>query len=96
MGKAKAGQAVVVEVQRHGRRPRYHRGSRIGRDVTLVSEQCNTDQAGQGRQVLAKLPALPRPWTQLCRRCWARTPELSQALAYQADRAARAAAGGNA
>lgn len=62
---------VVLEVRRNGKRPRYHRGAVLSNGVRMGAEQCNVDQAGQGVKVLEELPAMPRPWTQLCRRCWA-------------------------
>lgn len=82
--------AVVIEITRHGRRPRYHVGAQVGRGVYAVPEACNTDQAGAKRQ-LDRLPALRRPWTQLCRRCWRDTAELREALAYRAVRIKAAA-----
>jgi hypothetical protein len=64
--------AVVLEVQREGRRSRYHRGVILGNGTRLGAEQCNVDQAGAGVRVLDELPAsMPRPWTQICRRCFA-------------------------
>lgn len=75
--------SVVIEVQRDGRRPRYHRGAQVAPGVFAVPEACNSDQSHH-RRTLDKVPALRRPWAQLCRRCWQGTPELREALAYQA------------
>lgn len=73
--------AVVLEARRNGRRPRYHRGALIGSGTVARPEQCNLDQVGVEVRTLAALPAsLPRPWAQLCRRCWRGTPELADAL----------------
>jgi hypothetical protein len=75
-------QEIVLEVHRAGRRPRYHRGARqAGTGVVLDPPQCNIDDAG-GRKVLEALPeypAIPRPWAQLCRRCYRGTPVLAAA-----------------
>lgn len=68
---------VVIEAQRIGRSPRYHRGTRDS-SGTQVNEQCNTDQAGKGTKVLEELPAHIRP-QQLCRRCWRGTEVLAAA-----------------
>lgn len=73
-------QEIVLEVERQGRRPRYHRGARqAGTGVRLDPPQCNLDDVAAKVNVLATLPALStreaptqlrRPWSQLCRRCW--------------------------
>jgi hypothetical protein len=82
-------QAVVLEARRRGRRPRYHRGARLGPALVVRPEQCNLDQVGVSLEELDELPALSapgaktrlvRPRTQLCRRCWRGTPELARAL----------------
>lgn len=76
-------EAVVIEARRTGRRPRYHRGSRLESGAITVPEQCNTDQATQ-LVVLEALPtSLRRPWAQLCKRCWAGTEVLKAAEALR-------------
>lgn len=70
---------VVLEVRRSGKRARYHRGVVLANGVRLGAEQCNVDQAGEGVKVLEELPAMPRPWSQLCRRCWAGSDVLTAA-----------------
>lgn len=74
---------VVLEARRHGRRPRYHRGAQLDGVIGAARpEQCNLDQVGIEVRTLAALPeGLPRPWAQLCRRCWRGTQELAAALA---------------
>lgn len=74
---------VVLEVRRHGRRPRYHRGARVDGNLTKP-EQCNTDQAGLGTRQLEGLPPTARP-NQLCRRCWRNTLILAAADALTAS-----------
>lgn len=77
---------VVIEVEREGRRPRYHLGARQGGGPVLKPEQCNTDQAAGTINYLDKLPEvskgsrLQQPWAQLCRRCWGGTVVLELAL----------------
>jgi hypothetical protein len=82
-------QVVVLEARRRGRRPRYHRGARLGPALVVRPEQCNLDQVGVSLEVLDELPALDepgvrtrlrRPWAQLCRRCWRGTDVLATAL----------------
>lgn len=63
---------IVLEARRVGRRPRYHRGARQATTgARLDNPQCNMDQVGVEVRVLDALPDMPRPWSQLCRRCWA-------------------------
>lgn len=84
---------IVLEARRHGRRPRYHRGARqSGTGIRLDPPQCNLDDVGLEVRVLPALPpAMPRPWTQLCRRCYAGTDVLlAAALEYVAWRERRA------
>lgn len=69
---------AIIEVTRRGRRPRYHRGATVSAGNTAVPEACNTDQAADTR-VLTLLPDIPRPWAQLCRRCWRGTSVLAAA-----------------
>lgn len=68
-------QEVILEVAREGRRPRYHRGARLdgGEGQLVKPEQCNLDQVAATIRELDALDfeTLPRPWTQLCRRCFA-------------------------
>lgn len=70
---------VVIEVERAGRRPRYHLGARQGGGPVLKPEQCNTDQVAGEVRYLTALPEvkpgsrMQRPWSQLCRRCWGGT-----------------------
>jgi len=73
---------AIIEVTRRGRRPRYHRGATLAAGATAVPEACNTDQAADTR-ALTLLPELPRPWAQLCRRCWRGTAVLAQADALR-------------
>lgn len=68
---------AIIEVIRHGRRPRYHRGALVA-GSTAVPEACNTDGAADTK-VLTLLPEMPCPWAQLCRRCWRGTTVLAQA-----------------
>ena len=75
---------VVLEVQRIGRRPRYHRGARLDNGALVQPEQCNLDQVAAGITELDALPeGLRRPWTQLCRRCWRGTKVLAAADAMR-------------
>lgn len=84
-------QVVILEVRRKGRRPRYHRGARMASTGRATPEQCNLDQV---QLEVVEVPALPeypamrRPWTQLCRRCFRGEPVLAAA-----DRLRRALAG---
>lgn len=81
---------IVFEVRRNGRRPRYHRGVEMANGVVATPEQCNIDQAGHGVRQLDELPAMPRPWTQLCRRCWGGSDVLmAAALEYARRQASR-------
>lgn len=78
-------QEVVLEARRHGRRPRYHRGAvQAGTGGRLDPPQCNLDDVGVEVRRLDELPALRRPWAQLCRRCWAGSDVLAAALALRA------------
>lgn len=87
-------QEIVLEVERQGRRPRYHRGARLaGSDVALRPEQCNLDDAKGQVNELDGLPDLSSPtaptrlvlpWSQLCRRCWAGSDVYDAALALKA------------
>jgi len=78
-------QAVVLEVRREGRRPRYHRGARISAGTVARPEQCNLDDVALEVRTLDELPeGLKRPWTQLCRRCWRGTEVLAAAERAQA------------
>ena len=61
---------VILEVRRAGRRPRYHRGARLENGPTARPEQCNLDQVALDVRELEKLPAIRRPRSQLCRRCF--------------------------
>jgi len=74
------GREVVLEVRRHGRRPRYHRGYQLDNGLVVDPPQCNVDDAALERRVLDALPAtIRRPWAQLCLRCWEGRPELTAA-----------------
>lgn len=76
---------IILEVRRIGRRPRYHRGYEQAGE-RLDRPQCNIDQAGAGVERLQYLPeGLPRPWAQLCRRCWAGSKVLAYALALEPE-----------
>lgn len=86
-------QDVVLEARRRGRRPRYHRGAAITASTVARPEQCNLDQVGMEVRTLEALPTdLPRPWTQLCRRCWRGSVELLRADTTRDEIAAAAAA----
>lgn len=77
-------EAVVLEVRRAGRRPRYHVGARIhsgpGAGTAVRPEQCNLDQVALEVHELAPSEfdpgLLKRPRTQLCGRCFAGHPAL--------------------
>jgi hypothetical protein len=76
-------QEIILEARRNGRRPRYHRGAlQRGTGVRLDPPQCNLDDVGlEVRQLeaLPEYPAMPRPWAQLCRRCFRGTDVLGRA-----------------
>lgn len=70
---------VVLEARRKGRRPRYHAGT-ITEGGRLDNPQCNLDDVGGEVRRLDELPeGLPRPWAQLCRRCYRGTDVLAAA-----------------
>lgn len=74
-------QVIVLEVERQGRRPRYHRGARLANGQELRPEACNLDDTAGTVNVLSALPdGLRRPWSQLCHRCWRGTDVLAWAL----------------
>jgi hypothetical protein len=66
---------TIIEVDRHGRRPRYHRGATLANGVLLLPEQCNLDQVSAGYRPVAALPPRLRP-AQVCRRCFGVRVEL--------------------
>ena len=66
---------TIIEVYRHGRRPRYHRGATLPNGVLLLPEQCNLDQVAAGYNPVPALPPRVRP-AQVCRRCFGVKVEL--------------------
>lgn len=78
---------VILEVRRKNRRPRYHQGYRVGEAAKATPEQCNLDQTDnevRELEALPEYPAMRRPWSQLCRRCFGGTPVLAAADALRA------------
>lgn len=75
-------------VRRHGRRPRFHRGTIASNEVRRDAPQCNLDDVSLEVVRLDRLPTvgkhgMVRPWSQLCRRCWRGTKVLAAADAIR-------------